>query len=186
MHFEQYFSMRCPPGSPGRGLPGSADARSTSASRPDSELDCPSTRCLIVCPRLQRLPRAGGDQATTARRSSAPGSCERRRSQLRTSPMNAAGYARGMVAPTGRGPPSVSRNEESAQVSRDILGPKSARAKNRTRDHTLEVVRRGVLDGVPAVLTRCTDRKCPNIVKDGAAWSGWFTQSEIEVRDPRN
>ena len=60
--------------------------------------------------------------------------------------------------------------------------PKSARARNRLRDHRLELVRRGSLNGLPALLARCSDPDCPNIAKDGAAWTGWFTESEVELR----
>ena len=68
-------------------------------------------------------------------------------------------------------------------MSRKVLRPRSARARNRLRDHTLEVVRHGTLEGASAVLTRCTDRDCPNIAKDGTAWSGWFTDTEIDLQE---
>ena len=49
--------------------------------------------------------------------------------------------------------------------------PLSARAKNRLREHTLEVVRSGIFQGQPAILTRCTDHGC--------GWTGWFTDTEM-------
>ena len=57
------------------------------------------------------------------------------------------------------------------------------RATNRLTEHTLVVTRRGVFQGSPAVLTRCVDTDCPNITRDGSAWTGWFTDKELRVGD---
>jgi len=38
--------------------------------------------------------------------------------------------------------------------------PLTARAKNRLREHILEVVRSGSFHGQHAILTRCTDPDC--------------------------
>lgn len=65
------------------------------------------------------------------------------------------------------------------------LTPTSARAKNRLREHTLIIERTGVFQNAPAVLTRCTDTDCPNIARDGAPWTGWLTDTEMNVVDPR-
>ena len=55
------------------------------------------------------------------------------------------------------------------------------RATNRLAEHTLVVTRRGVFQGSPAVLARCVDLDCPNILRDGAPWTGWFTDEELHV-----
>ena len=47
----------------------------------------------------------------------------------------------------------------------------TARAKNRLREHTLEVVRTGIFQGQQAILTRCADPEC--------RWTGWFTDTEM-------
>ena len=62
------------------------------------------------------------------------------------------------------------------------LTPRSGRAKSRLNDHTLEVVRKGIFQNSPAILTRCTDTDCPNIRRDGSAWTGWFTEKEVTMR----
>lgn len=61
------------------------------------------------------------------------------------------------------------------------LTPTSGRAKSRVNDHTLEVVRHGVFNGHAAVLTHCVDTDCPNLRRDGSAWTGWFTDKEMKV-----
>lgn len=58
---------------------------------------------------------------------------------------------------------------------------KSSRAKSRLKDHDLVVVTEGLFQGKAAVLTRCTDTACPNIRRDGSAWTGWFTTDEMTV-----
>ena len=55
------------------------------------------------------------------------------------------------------------------------------RASNRLTEHTLAVVRESVFQGSPAVLTRCVDIDCPNVSRDGSAWTGWFTDDEVDV-----
>ena len=47
----------------------------------------------------------------------------------------------------------------------------STRAKNRLREHTLEVVRSGIFQSQHAILTRCTDPECD--------WTRWFTDTEM-------
>ena len=59
--------------------------------------------------------------------------------------------------------------------------PRTRRATNRLAEHSLTVVCEGVFGGQAAVLTRCTDTDCPNIARDGASWTGWFTDNEVDV-----
>ena len=53
------------------------------------------------------------------------------------------------------------------------LTPLTTRAKNRLREHTLEVVRSGIFQNQHAILTRCTDPEC--------GWTGWFSDSEMNL-----
>ena len=55
------------------------------------------------------------------------------------------------------------------------LTPLTLRAKNRLRDHPLEISRVGIFNGQPAVLTHCTDPGC--------GWTGWFTDAEMVLTD---
>lgn len=58
------------------------------------------------------------------------------------------------------------------------LHARSARAKNRLREHALEVVPSSEnFQGQSAVLTRCTDENCN--------WTGWFTHDEIALEGDR-
>ena len=59
--------------------------------------------------------------------------------------------------------------------------PHTRRAVNRLNEHTLVVTSRGMFQGSLAVLTRCVDIDCPNITRDGSAWTGWFTKTELRV-----
>ena len=49
--------------------------------------------------------------------------------------------------------------------------PHTRRATNRLAEHNLVIVRQGVFQGQPAVLTRCTEPGC--------GWTGWFTPAEM-------
>ena len=51
------------------------------------------------------------------------------------------------------------------------LTPLTSRAKNRLREHDLQVIRSGVFQGQHAILTRCADPDC--------RWTGWFTDTEM-------
>ena len=53
------------------------------------------------------------------------------------------------------------------------LTPLILRAKNRLRDHTLEITREGIFNGQLAVLTHCIDHGC--------GWTGWFKSDEISI-----
>ena len=55
------------------------------------------------------------------------------------------------------------------------LTPLTLRAKNRLRDHTLEISREGILNGQSAVLTHCIDHGC--------GWTGLFKSDEISIGD---
>ena len=61
------------------------------------------------------------------------------------------------------------------------FAPRTRRATNRLTEHALVVVREGVFQNSPAVLTRCTDTDCRNITRDGAPWTGWFTDKELRI-----
>lgn len=55
--------------------------------------------------------------------------------------------------------------------------PLTARATNRLREHTLELVRLGIFQGQHAILTRCPDHDC--------RWTGWFIDTEMSFVAPR-
>ena len=56
-----------------------------------------------------------------------------------------------------------------------MLTARSRRAKNRLREHDLQVIRSGVFQGQHAILTRCADPDC--------RCTGWFTDAEMVLTD---
>lgn len=61
------------------------------------------------------------------------------------------------------------------------LEPKSQRAKNRLNDHNVVVLKQDFFQGKWSFLTQCVDEDCPNLVKDGSSWNGWFTTDEVNA-----
>jgi hypothetical protein len=71
-----------------------------------------------------------------------------------------------------RTPSDTLKNLEDTTMT---LTPLTLRAKNRLRDHTLEISREGIFNGQPAVLTHCIDHGC--------GWAGWFTDAGMVLTE---
>ena len=59
-----------------------------------------------------------------------------------------------------------------------IFTPLAVRARNRLREHELEVVRTGIFQGEHATRTRCADH--------AGEWTVWFTETAMVLKPGTN